>query len=116
MKQIKLKKGLSYIFTAPNGEVIKVSNKETVSVSDEAYKYAMSTGYFDDATVSDEAESSESAEAENKALKACTKQELTEIANDKGVDISACKTKAEIISAIEAGSNSSESAEADYGE
>ena len=120
MKKIKLIKGLSYTFTVPNGETVKVTNKAVASVSDEAYEYAMSTGYFECVPVKETPERSpEQAKADNKELEACTKQELAAIADDKGVDISSCKTKAEMIEAIKASSDSSDSsevAEADFGE
>ena len=122
MKKIKLIKGLSYTFTVPNGETVKVTNKAVASVSDEAYEYAMSTGYFECVPVKETHESPEQAKAENKELEACTKQELAAIADNKGIDISSCKTKAEMIDAIKASSDSedssdsTEAAEADFGE
>ncbi len=113
MKKIMLKECKSYTFRQADGTAVPFIKGKITECSDHVYKQAMQTGKFIDVSEGG-AETSTNIEALNKA-------QLQELTEKSGIDISLCKTKAEMITAIESSKTSEENtdsngAEADFGE
>ena len=111
MKKIMLKECKSYTFRQADGTAVPFIKGKITECSDHVYKQAMQTGKFIDVSEGG-AETSTNIEALNKA-------QLQELAEKSGISL--CKTKAEMITAIESSKTSEENtdsngAEADFGE
>lgn len=102
MVTLKLVKARSY-----NGTVKATHDKPyvTVETEDEA-KYLVATGYFEvsatstDKTPDKKDDGDAETEPDYDALSEMTKSELEAYAADNGIDISKCKTKADILEVI----------------
>lgn len=99
MAKVRLIKGRSY-----SGAVRVTAKQPIVDVSEEMAKALIATGYFVPCAVADAPESQEDAGGESvpdyEALSEMTKAELIKYAEDNGIDIEGCKTKADILEAI----------------
>lgn len=100
MAKLKLTKGRSY-----TGIVKASAASPIVDVNDDEAKALVATGYFEpcfvpDAEAEAEADDSEETAVDYEALSDMTKAELTAYAEENGIDIDGCKTKADILEAI----------------
>lgn len=99
MAKVKLIKARSY-----SGLVIATAKQPIVDVSDEDAKALVATGYFVSYTASEnenvpDNEGSESV-PDYEALSEMTKAELVSYAENNGIDVEGCKTKADILETI----------------
>lgn len=102
MAKLKLTKGRSY-----TGIVKASAASPIVDVNDDEAKALVATGYFEPCFVPDaeaeaeaEADDSEETAVDYEALSDMTKAELAAYAEENGIDIDGCKTKADILEAI----------------
>ncbi|MCD8206694.1 MAG: hypothetical protein LUD72_02015 [Bacteroidales bacterium] len=96
---LKLVKGLSYC-----GHGIRASAKiPAVTVDDETAAALLATGYFAPCgcdSAGDEPDEEADSEPDYAELAGMTKAELVQFADATGVDLTGCRTKADILTAI----------------
>lgn len=106
MAKVKLIKARSY-----SGIIVATVKKPIVDVSEDEAKALVATGYFEPYATADKPESSEDDGDESipdyEALSEKTKAELVAYAEENGIDIEGCKTKADILEAISAANGGS---------
>lgn len=106
MAKVKLIKARSY-----SGIVRATAKQPIVDVSDEEAQALVATGYFALCASAEVPDVSENEDEESvpdyEALSDMTKAELVSYAENNGIDIEGCKTKADILEAISAANGGS---------